>query len=558
VAKSRVGFLDSYGEWNADLGNQAGLQMKMQLSRKHRFTLAGILALTVLSRIPFRARIPYGLDSIQFVLGIGHYDVRIHQPHPPGYFLFVMMGRWLNYLLQDPNLSFVVLNIGFSALAAWLIFCIGHELFGVESAFASLLLVASSPVFWFHGEVALSNVADCFFVCMLALLCWRNLSNGSRHIYLSAVVLGLAGGVRQNTLLFMLPLWVLSVKRAGLRRCLVSLAILILTVCSWYLPMVELSGGMCAYQTALRDHWLNSNWHGFSLEWIPFNFFCVGYFILLGTGPGAIFLLLGTLFYLEKSKLPSLLGDLHFRFFAAWLLPCLGFFVFVYSHPIQTGHSLIYLPALLILMPRCVALSCEQIIRLFKPSVAELAASRDVDRALRPSAGLSRMQVLTGTLLGYNLIAFLVMNGAVSRGSIRKYESQVAEVATEVQSHWPPEETVLISYDFMFLGFRDFMFHLPEYHSYQPRLYSMSGKKVLFSGFRRQTQLLEDIEVPAETRSFVLTADEFIKNPELIHGIKLERFPKESFLTTPSGLRLFYGQIQDLSKFFPQVHVKLQ
>jgi hypothetical protein len=120
--------------------------MKIPLSRKDQLALAGILVVTVLSRIPFRARMPYGLDSIQFVLGVGHYDVRIHQPHPPGYFLFVMMGRWLNYLLQDPNLSFVVLNMGFSALAAWLVFCLGREAFGVVPAFASLLLIATSPV----------------------------------------------------------------------------------------------------------------------------------------------------------------------------------------------------------------------------------------------------------------------------------------------------------------------------------------------------------------------------------------------------------------------------
>src|SRR5262245_42522425 len=126
VEKSRVVLLDSCGVWNVDFGNQAGLQMRTELTRKQHSVLAGILVVTVLSRIPFRARIPYGLDSIQFILGICHYDVRIHQPHPPGYFLFVMMGRWLNYLLQDPNLSFVALNIGFSALAAWLIFCIGQ------------------------------------------------------------------------------------------------------------------------------------------------------------------------------------------------------------------------------------------------------------------------------------------------------------------------------------------------------------------------------------------------------------------------------------------------
>ena len=220
MEKGGLELLDSYRARHVPLGTQTALEMKVQPSVKGQMALGGILVATVLSRIPFRARIPYGLDSIQFVLGVGHYDVRIHQPHPPGYFLFVMMGRWLNNFLQDPNLSFVVLNIGFSVLAAWLVFLLAREVFGIESAFASLLLIATSPVFWFHGEVALSNAADCFFVCILALLCWRNLNNDYELVYVSAAILGLAGGVRQNTLLFMLPLWILSLRRAGLRRCL--------------------------------------------------------------------------------------------------------------------------------------------------------------------------------------------------------------------------------------------------------------------------------------------------------------------------------------------------
>jgi 4-amino-4-deoxy-L-arabinose transferase-like glycosyltransferase len=274
-----------------------------------------------------------------------------------------MAGRFLNTFLQDPNLSFVALNVVLSMLAVWLVFSLAREMFGVTSAFASLLLMATSPVFWFHGEVALSNAADCFFVCLLVLFCWSNLNNDHRRVYLSAVVLGLAGGIRQNTLLFMLPLWILSIRRAGLRKQLLSFAILVLTVTSWYLPMASLSGGMAAYQSALRDHWLNSNWHGFSLEWVPFNSFCVAYFILLGTdqtlsSAWSPFLFLRAVLCQACRAIPGFNSSGMAS--SAWLL-CLHL-----PHPIQTGHSLIYLPALMILMPGCVQLSL-QMKRLFRP-----------------------------------------------------------------------------------------------------------------------------------------------------------------------------------------------
>ena len=53
---------------------------------------AGLSILTVLSRLPYRARMLYNWDSVQFALALGEYDVVKHQPHPPGYILYVALG----------------------------------------------------------------------------------------------------------------------------------------------------------------------------------------------------------------------------------------------------------------------------------------------------------------------------------------------------------------------------------------------------------------------------------------------------------------------------------
>src|SRR3989442_13359353 len=129
-----------------------------------------------------------------------------------------MVGKLANLFLEDPNRSFGALNVAFSALCVWVVFELGEELFGRESGLVTAVLLATSPTFWFHGEVALSNMLDCLLVSGLTLLCWRTLQ-GQHHLgYLAATVLGLAGGVRQNTLAFMLPLFLFSIARTGLRR----------------------------------------------------------------------------------------------------------------------------------------------------------------------------------------------------------------------------------------------------------------------------------------------------------------------------------------------------
>jgi 4-amino-4-deoxy-L-arabinose transferase-like glycosyltransferase len=513
----------------------------MTLNRLWLLSPVWVVGFTLVSRPAFVAQMPYGLDSIQYVLGVLNYDVRLHQPHPPGYFLFVMLGRLGTLLIRDANRSFVVLNVLFGAVCVWVVFQLGRELFDRNSALAGAVLLATSPTFWFHGEVALSNMLDCLLVTCLALLCWRTLQGQHRFSHLAALVLGFAGGVRQNSLPFLFPLFLFSIARTGMKRIVVSIAVLVSVVAAWYLPMVQMSGGLTAYQTALRDHWLNSNWHGLTLEWLPFNSICVGYFLLLGTGAGCLFLLLGLLFRLEADGWRALAGQRRAQFLVAWLVPPLSFFILVYSHPIQTGHSLIYLPALMILLPIAVRQTLSTLCR----SWSQAAFERGV------------LFVMT-CLVGCNLYVFLFMNTAVSRSAIRRYESEVQELTSQIRRSYRPEETILVSSDFMFNGYRELMFHLPEYHTYLAKSYLLEDRQQLFAGFQRQTQLVDAIRVSPGVKQFVLNADQFLLNPDLKLRKGLDQYPPENFVVTPSGFRLFHGSVQELPRMFPAIQVETQ
>src|SRR5690242_20454093 len=56
-------------------------------------TLAlGLAVVTLLSRWPYRARMLYNWDAVQFALALREFDIAKHQPHPPGYLLYVALG----------------------------------------------------------------------------------------------------------------------------------------------------------------------------------------------------------------------------------------------------------------------------------------------------------------------------------------------------------------------------------------------------------------------------------------------------------------------------------
>ena len=491
--------------------------------------LVCVVVLTCLSRIPFRLHVPYGLDSVQFVLALEKFDVRLHQPHPPGYFVFVLLGRVLNGIIHDPVQSYEWLNIILSGLTVGLVFLLSEEIFDEHFGLSSAILMSTSALFWHHGEVALSNMTDCFLTCLLAWMCWKVISGRTESLLASALVLGIAGGVRQNTLLFLLPLWLFAASTVPWRKVVGGATCLVLTVCSWYLPMAHLSGGIAAYQRALSDHWLNSNWHGVTVSWIPFNGIVIFYFLLLGTGLGVLALFLSFLFYLEEAGIRKRWQELRFRFFSIWILPPLLFFLLIYSHPTQTGHSLIYLPALVLLLP---------------PSLFWLR---------------KKWQTVSVALFAVtNLGCFLVADTAVSRPRMERYEQDIRQMSELVREKHSPADTILVNMDFMFIGFRVFMYHLPEYRCFQPRLYELSGSKKMFGGWRHQTSLVDQIKVPQTIKYFVTNADELAKNPDLASGFTLDHYSPDHIEVTSSGLKLFCGEISMLADLFPQIPFEIE
>src|SRR5690349_19472887 len=84
-----------------------------------RELLGAIIVLA--SRIVTAPRTPWENDEFLFAEGVKHFDPSLYHPHPPGYPLYILLGKVFNAFTNDPWRALLIIAIlaapiGFVAL----------------------------------------------------------------------------------------------------------------------------------------------------------------------------------------------------------------------------------------------------------------------------------------------------------------------------------------------------------------------------------------------------------------------------------------------------------
>ena len=137
--------------------------------------------LTLASRWPYRARLLPTWDAVQFALALDQFDVVRHQPHPPGYILYVALGRLVAVVLSDAAATLGTLAVAASVVAVLLLYRLGWQLYGRGAAVLAALGLAASPLFWAYGVVGLPYAVEAALTTGIALECVGN-ATGERAI----------------------------------------------------------------------------------------------------------------------------------------------------------------------------------------------------------------------------------------------------------------------------------------------------------------------------------------------------------------------------------------
>lgn len=436
------------------------MQEGRTISRRDWVVAAAIFAVAFALRVPFRSQLVYHGDSAEFALAIGEYNVALSQPHAPGYFLYVMLGRLVNGFVDDPNASLVWLSVVFGSALAAVMYFLGATMFERRVGVVAALLAMTSPQTWFHSEVALTYVVDAFLVCVTVLWCWRAIRRGGTwgDVAGIGVLLAVAGGVRQQTVPALLPVVLFSFwnfERLRTAKLAVAAGVSLVLGLVWFVPMMKMSGGLPLYLEIVRRHAANSKsltvWNG-GWEALLGNVFLAGSAcwngLLLAAVALAVALVYRTFGLAVERKCRW--NAEHRAALAAltlWIAPSvlLGMILGFTSEP---GQVLSYLPGLIMLA--AVALASLRKTWLRAGMVLAICAVNAVVFLFWPAAW------------GHQLLG----NGFTA-AAIRRHDTQLARTVELIRSRYDPAEAVVCHAEYFTFGFRHFQVHLPEFDHYQ-------------------------------------------------------------------------------------------
>ena len=453
-----------------------------------------------LTRVPFITQTLYGFDSANYALAVSRfYNVAFHQPHPPGYPVYVALARVLDVAFHDANRSLVVESIAWATLAVACTIVLGSRLFGRTAGLLAGFLLCFTVGFWGYSEVAYPYVALAGETASLALLAQLTLAGRRRVVVLMGLAWAVAAGVRWDAAAFCGPLWLWALcSVCSWRLRLGSLGLAGAVVAGWAAPMIALSGGWDAYRGAVSDY---------LKVWSPQSAFVVGDYASGGdtqAGYNLNFLVnyLRQMLGVQLLLVPYLVGrrfgpgslaiDVRSRFLGLWTLPPL--LTYVFAHLGEPGY-------VLSLAPQAAILSAVAVQDLAHETSLFSTVLRARGWRTSPRLADAVVGLLVLAVVGWNVQAFLRGVGPGRLPDLRGHDLTTSAQVAFVRSQ-PRDSTLVLAHDLL----RQLQYYVPGqrvdllYSEYLPDWDRVRTRTELPTGTTQVVVLDSPLEVPPQDR----------------------------------------------------------
>ena len=185
-------------------------------------------------------------DELLFAQGVVDFDPLRFHPHPPGYPLYILLGKFVNLFAGDVFRSLVLISVvsavvGFIALAR----LFRRLIDDADLAVVAALIVYFSAAMLIHSGLPLSD-GPAFALVALTLLAITHVGTEEheRAAILTGVAASCAIGIRPQLLVPLVPVLLLALVQMRTRRERIASVISFAFISAlWFLPLLDAAGG---------------------------------------------------------------------------------------------------------------------------------------------------------------------------------------------------------------------------------------------------------------------------------------------------------------------------
>ncbi|HEX2061106.1 MAG TPA: hypothetical protein VHK90_10220, partial [Thermoanaerobaculia bacterium] len=227
------------------------------MTRRQRALLLVFAAVAAMTRFVALSKGPWDWDEVLFCLAIRDYDVSAHWPHPPGFPLYIAMGKIARLFAPSDFTALQTVNVLAGMAVLPVMYWLARSLrFGFAPALTAATIFAFLPNVWFFGGTAFSDVpAMVLFLAAIAAYC--SAGTNARRYALASVLFGAALLFRpQNALVAVFPWTIATVRFARARqwRPIIAGSLIVAAIVLLGYGTAAWLSGFESYIDAVRGH----------------------------------------------------------------------------------------------------------------------------------------------------------------------------------------------------------------------------------------------------------------------------------------------------------------
>lgn len=302
-----------------------------------------LFTIGILSRAPFVEVFQSHWDGADYTIAIIRYSYEQFTPTPPGYPLYIALGKFFHLFIDDPHKAILTVSILASGVTASLIYLTGKLFFDKYVGIIASLIFLSGSTFYYFGLTPHGYTLIPIVYTVTASIVFNIYIQKKQNGILLGIITGLALGVRPQEIILIAPLILLGFTKLNIRERIKFVLFFTLLTLAWLLPLISVVGGIQKF----ISHNLTAATLGFPYRPISHNIEIMIKGFLLSFGISVFIPCILLLNRFRKTKV-IIKENKIVIFFAIWMIPSILFNLVVRTE--QAGYQIGYLTAALFII----------------------------------------------------------------------------------------------------------------------------------------------------------------------------------------------------------------